>query len=534
MNDVKQFLADHTARIEPLSRELHLSYWSATISGKEADFSRFADLDIEYQKIYTDAEAFARVRDWHEGGVDDALDRRQIELLYRSYLRNQIDPSLIEAITRLSTEITNRFNVYRAEVDGQTLTSNEVRAALRESTDSEYRRRVWEADKGVAARVRDDLLELARLRNRAARSLGFESYYTMSLELAEQDETDLLATFDRLEELTREPFGEMKHDADGLLALRYGIRPDELRPWHYHDPFFQEAPDVYDVDVDTYYRGRDIVELVSRFFAGVGLEVESILDASDLFEKPGKEQHAYCMDIDRCGDIRILANIRDDESWTGTMLHELGHGVYDYYIDRTLPFILREHAHVFATEAVAMYFGRLSKDPRWIQIVAGIGDAERERAESELRRKQRLAQLVFARWCQVMVRFERELYRDPEQDLDRVWWDLVSRYQMLTPPEGRAAPDWASKIHVVSAPVYYHNYMLGELLASQFDHVVQTRVLEQVAPARASINGRPEVGAYFREHVFAPGKRYRWDEMVARATGEPLEPGYFVEQFVAG
>jgi hypothetical protein len=28
------------------------------------------------------------------------------------------------------------------------------------------------------------------------------------------------------------------------------------------------------------------------------------------------------------GDVRVLANISDNESWMGTMLHEFGHAVY--------------------------------------------------------------------------------------------------------------------------------------------------------------------------------------------------------------
>lgn len=526
MSELQQFLRDHTARIEPLSRELHLAYWNATISGEASDFTRFADLDIEMQKVYADPSAFARVKGWHEAGVDDEIDRRQIDILYRHYLRNQIDPDLIESISRLSTDITNRFNVYRVQVDGATLTSNEVRDVLRRSIDSEYRRRVWEADKNVGAVVRDDLVELVRQRNRAARSLGFSDFYAMSLALSEQSEEEVFSLFDRLEELTRAPFELMKRDVDAALAKRCGVEVQDLRPWHYHDPFFQEAPEVDDVDVDACYRGRDVVALVRAFYEGIGLEVASILEASDLYEKPGKEQHAYCMDIDRRGDIRILANVRDDESWTGTMLHELGHGVYDRYIDPNLPFLLREHAHVFVTESIAMYFGRLSKDPLWIRAAAGACDVATDR----LARRRRLAQLVFARWCQVMVRFECALYRDPEQDLDALWWDLVSRFQMVTPPEDRRSPDWASKIHVVSAPVYYHNYMLGELLASQLDHVIRGTALAD--GDGATINGRPEVGAFLRERVFAHGRLRRWDDLVRSATGEPLSAEWFVDQFV--
>ncbi|HXV13004.1 MAG TPA: M2 family metallopeptidase, partial [Candidatus Krumholzibacteria bacterium] len=276
---------------------------------------------------------------------------------------------------------------------------------------------------------------------------------------------------------------------------------------------------------------RDVVDTARRFFEGIGLEVGDIIARSDLYEKPGKEQHAYCLDIDRCGDVRVLANVQHDENWAGTMLHELGHAVYDRYIDAELPFLLREHAHVFATEAIAMLFGRLSKDADWIGRMIGVAPPERESLARESERNARLSQLVFARWCQVMVRFERALYANPDGDLNQLWWDLVERYQSVPRPEGRNEPDWAAKIHVVSAPVYYHNYMLGELFASQLDYTIQKNVLH-ARNGRASFVDQRAVGEFLREKVFAGGKRWRWDELVTRATGEPLNPERFVAQFV--
>jgi peptidyl-dipeptidase A len=354
----------------------------------------------------------------------------------------------------------------------------------------------------------------------------------MSLKLAEQEPDEIIALFDDLDVRTREPFREIKNEVDATLAESYGVSPSDLMPWHYHDPFFQEAPRVLDLDLDQYYRGHDVVELVSQFYEAIGLEVHGILERSDLYEKPGKEQHAYCMDVDREGDIRVLANVRSDETWTGTMLHELGHAVYDLYIDPALPYLLREHTHIFTTEAIAMLFGRLSKDTDWICRMAGMSEGEAATIDANVRRNQRLAQLVFTRWCQVMVRFERALYQDPDQDLNTLWWDLVNRFQMVTPPPGRTEPDWASKIHVVSAPAYYHNYMLGELLASQLDHHIQSRVLK-ASGTRVPMFGRREVGRYLVESVFRPGKKYHWDRLIREATGEPLTPRYFVDQYLS-
>ena len=63
----------------------------------------------------------------------------------------------------------------------------------------------------------------------------------------------------------------------------------------------------------------------------------------------------------------------------------------------------------------------------------------------------------------MVFRFEKALYANPGQDLNKVWWDLVEKYQEIKRPEGRNQPDYASKIHIVTVPVYYQNYMLGEL-----------------------------------------------------------------------
>ena len=52
------------------------------------------------------------------------------------------------------------------------------------------------------------------------------------------------------------------------------------------------------------------------------------------------------------------------------------------------------------------------------------------------------------RLAMVMTHFERALYQDPEQDLNTLWWDLVEEFQGVRRPEGRHAPDWASKISI--------------------------------------------------------------------------------------
>ena len=158
-----------------------------------------------------------------------------------------------------------------------------------------------------------------------------------------------------------------------------------------------------------------------------------------------------------------------------------------------------------------------------------VADRHAFNASGARMRRDRL--LIFSRWCQVMFRFEKELYRDPSQDLNKLWWDLVEKYQLLKRPDGRSAPDYASKIHVVSAPAYYHNYMLGQLFASQVHHAIAGEVLGGVAPGRAIYVGRPAVGRFLIERVFAPGKTLRWDALTRHATGADLGPRAFAADF---
>ena len=159
-----------------------------------------------------------------------------------------------------------------------------------------------------------------------------------------------------------------------------------------------------------------------------------------------------------------------------------------------------------------------------------LSEQETEKIRSVVEKTLMMEQLIFARWAQVMYRFEKALYKDPDADLNELWWDLVEKYQKVRRIDGRDKPDWATKIHICSYPVYYHNYMLGELLASQFLFtIMKEEGVDKIKDLRFA--GNIKMGKYFVNRVFRPGKKYRWDRLVEYATGESLNPGYFVKQF---
>jgi peptidyl-dipeptidase A len=527
---VSAFVDEIVRELEPLQTRCNDALWTASVTGEPAHRAASERLETEVRMIFARREPceFLRKTRASEAIADPLLERHTL-LLYHHFRAHQISAERIEEIVRLEKSLDGRFNVFRAELDGERVSDNRLRQILRESDDSAERRRAWEASKQIGREVEDELLELVRQRNEAAREIGFPNYYSMMLELDELSETELFSLLERLELETRPLFELYKSDLDQRLARRFRLAISELRPWHYGDPFFQEAP-AADYDLDPWFRERSLPELTERFFAGIGFEIRDLLARADLYEKPGKSQHAFCLSVDHGPDIRVLANLKPNEFWMSTMLHEFGHAVYDRYIDSDLPYLLRTPAHTLTTESSAMLFGRLSKNAAWLTRWAGMDAAEADRAADAMGRAIRSQLLVQTRWCLVMSHMERELYRDPDQDLNGLWWDLVERHQLLTRPESRSHPDWASKIHFSVAPVYYHNYLLGEIMASQLQRHLLRDVLGGGSDAWARYVASPEVGAHLEQHLYRPGKSVDWREAIRRATGAPLDSTAFVEE----
>ena len=126
--------------------------------------------------------------------------------------------------------------------------------------------------KSVGGEVATDLRELVRLRNQAARSVGYRDHFAMVLAMQDFDEDRLFATLGEVEALTTQPFTALKGELDEQLATRFGCPVDALRPWHYDNPFFQDAPAAIGVDLDPYLADADLESLTVRTFEGMGLD----------------------------------------------------------------------------------------------------------------------------------------------------------------------------------------------------------------------------------------------------------------------
>ena len=533
--EIQGFIASFEERLAPVEKASGEAYWTLATTGTEEAMGEVVRIGKQYNALFSDPDEFEKVKGWYEGreALESQILRRRLEILYKTFAGRQGDEATLTRIEELEAEANAVYNNHRGRVGGEEKSENELRGILRSSEDAALRREAWEASKSVGGPVEGTVRELARLRNKLAQSAGYPNHRVRALDLQEIDVETLDRLMGDLEATTRAPFEELRGEIDEHLKRRFGA--ERVMPWHLSDPFFQSCTHEIaalagpgggsGAGADRYFEGKDLEALTRETYDRMGLEVRDVLARSDLYERPGKSQHAFCIPIGRDYpyDVRVLANAEPDAYWADTMLHEFGHAVYDKHINPSLPYLLRSVAHTSTTEAIALMMGALASDPAWLRSVVGVPEDELDADREYLRRSTRADKLVFVRWALVMYRFEAALYEDPDrEDLSALWWDLVEDLQLQERPPGRDNPDWAAKIHVAVAPIYYHNYVLGHLTAAQL-----RRHLEEVA-------GRPffgseTAGRYLQEAIFGPGARNDWEETVLHATGENLNPDYFVQ-----
>jgi peptidyl-dipeptidase A len=558
--EVERFILGLEGRVAPVERVVREAWWHLATAGTEEAQQELVRAGKKYNRLFADGNEYRKIRAWHEEreALENGLLRRQVEVVYRVFAGRQGDEEALDRIEELEAKANAVYGNHRGVVGDEDVGENEIREILRFSGDGALRREAWEASKTVGREVEGTVRELARLRNRLAREAGYPDHFHRSLDLQEIDSGELDRIMSGLESATDAPFRRLKGESDEALRQRFGV--ETVMPWHLSDPFFQsckqeaaalpspasrgdagdasEASDyelmssanldtstAAEMDVDRFFRHKDLEVLTRKTYDNMGLEVRDVLARSDLYERDGKNQHAFCLSVGReyPYDVRVLANVRPDSYWMDTMLHEFGHATYDKHIDPKLPYFLRTIAHTCTTEAIALMMGSLAEDPAWLSAVAEIPEAELGEIREHLFWRERADKLVFVRWALVMFHFERELYANPDRDdLNELWWSLVECLQLVKRPPGRDEPDWAAKIHVAIAPVYYHNYVIGNLISAQLRSHLETRVTGGQPFFASEVAGR-----YLLEAVFGPGARNGWVKTVIGATGERLNPEYF-------
>lgn len=513
--------------IAPLDKGIAIAEYEAARGKSPYVYERLSDLREERALSLSSRAHFETVARWHKDKTfKDPYLSRQIGRIYYEASMCQADTATLRRMARLETYLYERVIRYLSEPSGGAETE-----APAHRPDAAAQPDV----RSIEDLLKDSIVAMVHCRNALARQAGFEDYYDYQLARMDLDRDSLEGWFHAFDTMTETSFLHLKDEIALVLAERYGVSVAELRRGYYQKTFFQDIFNLYDIGQSRSYENKNVANLTAGFFESIGLYIRDILRYSDLRPRQGKAQFTHCYDLDNRGDVRLLSSLEPNMESMCELLCQGGIALYRENISSTLPYLLKNMDYSVLCEGVGRLFRRMPFNVNWLQ---GMGllympkDARRARLESYM--NLHAQQLIFCRWGLVMYRFERALYQNPDQDLDRLWRNLEVRYQLISASAAAESANsgWVTKWHLVLRPCFYHNYLLGSAVACHLNAYICDSILQTPDYWTPDYMAAEEVGTFLKNKIFWHGDAYPWYEILERVTGRPFSLQYYAQWLV--
>ena len=471
------------------------------------------------------------------------------KVLYEAANNPQIVPDLVKERIRLETELIEKLFGFDFQIDGQSVSPNEIDRRLREEKDLDERFKAWNASKEVGTVLKDGLAQVRDLRNQTVQALNYDDYFAYQVSdygMTTNEMMDLMRQFNRdLYPLYREIHTWARYE----LAERYGVAevPD-LIPAHWlPNRWGQDWGALITVEGADIDQGlvsvtpEELVRQAEQFYVSLGFEAlpESFYEKSSLYPAPPdagykKNNHASAWHMDREHDLRSLMSVENNAYWYETTHHELGH-IYYYiaYTNPDVPVLLRRGANRAFHEAVGTLMGFASMQKPFLNEV-GLLPEGGEADEIQVLLKEALNYVVFIPFSTgTMSHFEHDLYAEnlSKDTFNERWWAQAAQFQGIAPPEERGSQyaDAATKTHIIDDAAQYYDYALSNLILFQLHDHIAREILNQ-DPHATNYYGSKAVGDFLRE-ILTPGATGDWRTLLRQTTGEDLSAKPMLEYF---
>ncbi len=423
------------------------------------------------------------------GRVSEPLLARRLEVWHQQFRSSRV--SARKEIRGLVNDIADGIVRFRYQVQGQEYDLGAVRHILRIEPDRERRRAAWLSFAPLSQSLDAKTRELFKLRNAAAREEGYETYAHMQIDAQGLGLEQVKSILEELAEASNQAYRRVIDSG----VERFGL--GRLEPWDVK--FLLDGQGGMPPER---FPKSGILPRLEEWGRDHGLELDQLGISVHFMDIP---YNGLCMNMKQ-GDIRILGNPADGLNYYKTGFHELGHALHGAFSDPG-SYILRREPSVFS-EGMAEMIGYTVDDPAWL---AHYGLSEEEvTAATTLARGPWFAYL---RQRSAHALFEYEAYANPDGNLDQINAEIEARLLGCTVD---ASPRWASEPNAWYSryPVYWQNYVLADVVASQIHHDLRRRY--------GSVWRNGDAITHMKRFYWQPGGSVDWQEKIRRGTGEAL------------
>lgn len=541
----RHYLNQKAGMIRNHSKESSLALWNVWISGKESDYKKLINIELDFNKsnranaesfipdhfttitrnVFTDEEDFDLLKKLkHSGLITDSLLSRQLTYLYHLFVGSQIGSDKYKKLLENQLKLSNSFGSLKYNIDNKIYNAKQLDSLKESSKDNQLVRKITKAYQQGAQKMAPDIIRLVKNRNEIAITLGLPDYYHVQFESKDISPEKVKALIDEIELMTRGPYLDAKRVIDKKLAKRFRIKEEELRPWHYNDVNQSYLPLKFTSTLDSLLRSAEAVKRAAGFFDGIGLNIQSVIDKSEL----ENGTMTSMVNIDFRNDLRLIGRITDTFGGLTEIMHLGGHAAHYTHISEEIPYLLQS-PNLIVAEGVARYFENLVYERKWLGEMVAFDEKTDKEVDLIMQHFWEVDRLFRIRMQMVTADFEREIYSNPDQDLDHLWSELNIKYLGIKYPDEKGACFWAVDKYFTSLPCNIQNHILADVVAAQLKHVIDVTVLNG---GTSKICCNKKVGEYLINNLFRYGDLYPWEKLIEKSTGEPLRSQYYVNGLI--
>jgi len=236
--EAQNFLDEYSKTYQDLDYEESLASWDLNTHIVEGDTTatvRASAAGEATAKFVGSTEVIDRVRELladPEGLTP--LQIRQLEVvLFRAGSNPQTVADLVTEKIKLDNELIGILFGFDFQIDGKSVTANEIDRILREERDLDKRLAAWTASKEVGRPLKPGLARIRDLRNSTVQALGYDDFFSYQVSEYGMTSDEMMTLMQQIAREAYPLYRELHTWARYELADRYGAEtvPD-LIPAH--------------------------------------------------------------------------------------------------------------------------------------------------------------------------------------------------------------------------------------------------------------------------------------------------------------
>jgi oligoendopeptidase F len=426
--------------------------------------------------------------------TDPTLVRRR-ELFLSDAIDAQINGDaellkLVESITKDESEM-------RYDVDGKKLTRSEINNILGHEPHRDLREKAWKAQRQITAKTGERIRQAMKTRLVLARKYTPEPFPVFMLKRKGLERKRLLRWFEEIRRETQPEYDRL------LTKIQTELKVDKVAPWdlEYFGSNAQQSDKVFSSDKAW--------EQTQQIAADLGFDLKKLpvtVKITDITFGGGTYPILFGK------EVRILVNKYEGLRFTDTLFHESGHALHYSFCNEASFLLCADNPEPFdeglgQVMALTLYRQDVLENNFKLNA-AGAG---------EIQEAYRLKSLYDLRSTMADSAFEFGAYENPDQDLEKLYAAVQSRYLGIEIKDGS---NWAYDPFYSSGPIYLQSYVVAEMVGRQ---------IHAAAKKRFGNEWDAKTGEYLKAEFFSRGGRYSVDEIMRQGTGEPLTPRYLIQ-----